>query len=94
MFDRSSLAGETVVDVALGVEGCRLVGKDVYTNGETGIIKSDLGTYKTPEHAEAMQLLMSRADFFLLAATITDEQIDKLAAEILKRKQHARDRDN
>lgn len=89
MFNSSSLAGESVVDVALSVEGSRLVGRDLYSNGETGIIKSDLGTYKTPEHAEAMQLLMSRDDFFLIAATITDEQMDKLAAEILKRKQHA-----
>lgn len=80
------MAGETVVDVARSVEGCRLVGKDVYTSGETGIIKSDLGTYKTPEHAAAMMLLMSRPDFLLFATTITDEQIDKLASEIVKRK--------
>lgn len=89
MFNTSSLAGETVVDVDIQREGCRLVGRDVYSNGEQGVIKSDLGSYKTPEHADAMLLLMNRPDFFLLAATITDEQIDKLAAEILKRKNNA-----
>lgn len=87
MFEAmGSLTGQAVVDVAMHIEGSRLVGTDVYADGQRGIIKSDLGTYKTPEHAAAMALLIGRVDFFLIAGTVTDEQFDRLAEESRKRK--------
>lgn len=78
----------TVVDVQLSIDGNRLVGTDVFGDGSTSCLRQNLGTYKSPEHAAAMALLMGRPDFLLLIAEgkLDDAQIDRLVEEIRKRK--------
>ena len=76
------------IDVRLDVVGNRLIGVDIYPGGNESCLRSDLGTYKTQEHAEAFKLLMSRVDFLILASEgkITEETVDRLAAELVRRK--------
>lgn len=79
----------SVIDTEIQLEGNRLVGRDILAGGSMSCLKQDLGTYKSPEHAEVMFLLFTDLRMLVLAAEgkLTDEVIDKMAEALRQRRQ-------
>lgn len=77
-----------IVDTQIQIEGNRLVSRDVFSDGSLSCLKGDLGTYKTPEHAEIMAYLYAEPMMLIWASEgkLTQELIDKMAAELRQRR--------
>lgn len=72
--------------IRVDVVGSKLVGVDIFQDGSESCLRSQLGTYKSPEHALAFKLLLERPDFLVLVSEgkITDSVIDKIAEGLNK----------
>lgn len=72
------------VDVVFFVKGCSLYSVDVNSRGEVSTIHSELGTYKTKYHAQAMGLIYENLSLFAWKG-IKQEHVDRLADVLRKR---------
>ncbi len=72
----------------LTVEGNKLIGQDILHGGQTSCLKQNLGTYQSPEHAEAMAYVFATPQLMLrlLMGEITPTILNNVAAILKSRK--------
>lgn len=85
-----------IVDIDICVVGNQLVGVDVDCDGNRSIMKSDLGTYESPEHAEVMKELMFNPKYTYLISSgiVTKEFVDNVVSVLRQQRATAQPDDN
>lgn len=80
---------KTAVEQLLSVTDNTVYAQDVYQDGEVSTIKSPIGVYQSPEHAQVMMALQCHPAYTLLLATgkLTTSTIDGLVNRLRQQTQ-------
>ncbi len=75
-------------EMLVSLEGSRIIGRDILPGGQVSCLKQNLGTYQSPEHAEAMAHVFASPQLMLrwLMGDITATIINNVAAAIKTKK--------
>jgi hypothetical protein len=81
-----------VVDVDIFSQGSQVIAQDVYVGGDRSIFKHNLGSHKTPGHAQAFVAIMNDPRLFVAMALgeLTQEHFDKVAEALNERMAQSR----